>query len=185
MMCPNLRKILPRRKKCASKHDRSVVDWERLSRHSHLLRVTHSEIERRRREKMNRYIDEIAQLLPIDAVKKLDKLTVLRVAVDTIKQLNGKKDQRVGRWAYWLFTGSSSKTSSTGFGKQIYLNDNELLELTLATIDQIGNHFFLIIECETGRICYASTSTEATLGYKPVCERCCFPLPFVIVLLHV
>ena len=30
---------------------------------------------------MNRYIDEIAQLLPIDAVKKLDKLTVLRVAV--------------------------------------------------------------------------------------------------------
>jgi hypothetical protein len=38
---------------------------------------------------MNRYIDEIAQLLPIDAVKKLDKLTVLRVAVDTIKHLKG------------------------------------------------------------------------------------------------
>ena len=40
---------------------------------------------------MNRYIDEIAQLLPIDAVKKLDKLTVLRVAVDTIKRLKGKR----------------------------------------------------------------------------------------------
>jgi hypothetical protein len=39
---------------------------------------------------MNRYIDEIAQLLPIDAVKKLDKLTVLRVAVDTIKHLKGR-----------------------------------------------------------------------------------------------
>ena len=40
---------------------------------------------------MNRYIDEIAQLLPIDVVKKLDKLTVLRVAVDTIKHLKGRK----------------------------------------------------------------------------------------------
>ena len=40
---------------------------------------------------MNRYLDEIAQLLPIDAVKKLDKLTVLRVAVDTIKRLKGKR----------------------------------------------------------------------------------------------
>ncbi len=40
---------------------------------------------------MNRYIDEIAQLLPIDPVKKLDKLTVLRVAVDTIKHLNGRR----------------------------------------------------------------------------------------------
>jgi hypothetical protein len=121
---------------------------------------------------MNRYIDEIAQLLPIDAVKKLDKLTVLRVAVDTIKHLKGKKDQSVRIEAYrlFLFSGSSSKSSSTGFGKQMYLNDNELLELTLATIDQIGNYFFLIIECQTGRICYASTSTEAALGYKPVCR---------------
>jgi hypothetical protein len=40
---------------------------------------------------MNRYIDEIAQLLPIDAIKKLDKLTVLRVAVDTIKHLKGRR----------------------------------------------------------------------------------------------
>ncbi len=54
------------------------------------IRISHSEIERRRREKMNRYIDEIAQLLPMDSVKKLDKLTVLRVAVDTIKHLKGR-----------------------------------------------------------------------------------------------
>ena len=40
---------------------------------------------------MNRYIDEIAQLLSIDAPKKLDKLTVLRAAVDIIKAL---KDRR-------------------------------------------------------------------------------------------
>lgn len=67
-----------------------------------------------------------------------------------------------------IFLGSSSKASSVGFGKQIYLNDNELLELTLATMDQLGTYFFLIIECNKGRICYASSSVETTLGYKPV-----------------
>ncbi|CAF3317348.1 unnamed protein product [Rotaria socialis] len=115
------------------------------------IRITHSEVERRRREKMNHYIDEIAQLLPIDLVKKLDKLTVLRVAVDTIKHLKG----------------TSSKVSSRGFGKQIYLSDNELLELVLATIGQLASYFFLIIECQKGRICFASSSTETILGYKP------------------
>lgn len=43
---------------------------------------------------MNRFIDEIAQLLPIDPVKKLDKLTVLRVAVDTVKHLKGRLTNR-------------------------------------------------------------------------------------------
>jgi aryl hydrocarbon receptor nuclear translocator-like protein 1 len=120
-----------------------------------MRRISHSEIERRRREKMNRYIDEIAQLLPIDPVKKLDKLTVLRVAVDTVKHLKG----------------TSSKLSSSGFGKQIYLDDNELLELTLATITEMDRYFFLIIECQKGRICYASNSVETILGCKPT-ELC-------------
>ncbi|CAF1253602.1 unnamed protein product [Rotaria magnacalcarata] len=137
--------------------DEDDSDYEETSKSStntkndKMRKVTHSEVERRRREKMNRYIDEIAQLLPIDAVKKLDKLTVLRVAVDTIKRLKG----------------TSSKISSSGFGKQIYLSDNELLELVLATIDQLASYFFLIIECQKGRICFASSSTETTLGYKP------------------
>jgi PAS domain-containing protein len=52
------------------------------------------------------------------------------------------------------------------FGKQIYLNDNQQFELTLATIDQMGTYFFLLIECQKGRICYASSSIESILGYK-------------------
>lgn len=60
---------------------------------------------------------------------------------------------------------------STAFGKQIYLDDNELLELTLATMDQLDAQFFLVIECQKGRICYASTSIETILGYKPVCRK--------------
>jgi len=125
-------------------------------------RMSHSEIERRRREKMNRYIDEIAQLLPIDAAKKLDKLTVLRVAVDTVKHLKG----------------TSSRLSTSGFGKQVYLNDSELLELTLATLAEMDRYFFLIIECQKGRICYASSSVETILGYKPpeICAQSIFDI---------
>lgn len=132
--------------------ERSMSPSANNSQTEKMRKVSHSEIERRRREKMNRYIDEIAQLLPIDAVKKLDKLTVLRAAVDTIKHLKG----------------SSNDISSTCFGKQNYLTDKDLFELILATIDQLGNYFFLIVECEKGRICYASTSVESTLGYKPI-----------------
>ncbi len=61
--------------------------------------------------------------------------------------------------------------SSSGFGKQIYLDDNELLELTLATMAEMDTYFFLIIECQKGRICYASSSVERILGYKPVCKK--------------
>ncbi len=68
-------------------------------------------------------------------------------------------------------SGSSSKMSSTGFGKQIYLDDNELLELTLATIAELDTYFFLIIECQKGRICYASNSIETILGCKPVKKK--------------
>jgi len=70
--------------------ERSMSPSANNSQTEKMRKVSHSEIERRRREKMNRYIDEIAQLLPIDAVKKLDKLTVLRAAVDTIKHLKGE-----------------------------------------------------------------------------------------------
>jgi len=135
--------------------------------------MSHSEIERRRREKMNRYIDEIAQLLPIDAAKKLDKLTVLRVAVDTVKHLKGNKRKtkfHVNKTCLisTRFSGTSSRLSTSGFGKQVYLNDSELLELTLATLAEMDRYFFLIIECQKGRICYASSSVETILGYKPV-----------------
>ena len=124
---------------------------------------------------MNRFIDEIAQLLPIDPVKKLDKLTVLRVAVDTVKHLKGRStivlvSIEILKSFCFCNRGASSKTATTGFGKQIYLDDNELLELTLATMTEMDRFFFLMIECQKGRICYASTSVESILGSKPVCH---------------
>ncbi len=33
----------------------------------------------------------------------------------------------------------------------------------------MDRYFFLIIECQKGRICYASNSVETILGCKPVC----------------
>lgn len=56
-----------------------------------IRRSQHCEVEKRRRERMNRYMSELAQMIPACTAvpRRLDKLSILKMAVDHMKNLRG------------------------------------------------------------------------------------------------
>uniref|UniRef100_A0A671REM5 Aryl hydrocarbon receptor nuclear translocator n=1 Tax=Sinocyclocheilus anshuiensis TaxID=1608454 RepID=A0A671REM5_9TELE len=109
-------------------------------------RENHSEIERRRRNKMTAYITELSDMVPTcnALARKPDKLTILRMAVSHIKS----------------FGGSGSSSSTDGAYKPSFLTDQELKHLVLEAADG----FLFIVSCETGRVVYVSDSVTPVLN---------------------
>ncbi|XP_061172909.1 aryl hydrocarbon receptor nuclear translocator homolog isoform X2 [Saccostrea echinata] len=120
-------------------YNQEQADKERFARESHC------EIERRRRNKMTSYINELCDMVPTCSTlaRKPDKLTILRMAVSHMKTL------RV-----------AGNTSVDGCYKPSFLTDQELKHLILEAADG----FLFVVQCDTGRMIYVSDSITQVLN---------------------
>ncbi|CDW54246.1 PAS 11 and HLH domain containing protein [Trichuris trichiura] len=109
-----------------------------LTEKERCARENHSEIERRRRNKMTHYINELADMVPQCAGlgRRPDKLTILRMAVSHMKAIR------------------SSEGCCDSSYRPSFLTDQELKHLVL----EAANGFMFVVGCESGKVLFVADS---------------------------